>query len=153
MPADKGAGLIWRVFSATRLKERDGGVFLEVEAIVLSRDIPATLRWLIEPLAPDPRSLYPCSKPATRCGRPSSWGAHVDAGEEWSGRVGETPNTFEVLADCKYFGWRGTPAVKHPGVALRDAALQPGKVVPHFCSRVAIAAAFRSEACRLSTAT
>jgi hypothetical protein len=43
-------GIIWRAFSTTRYLERDGGVYLELEAIALSRDIPASLRWLVEPM-------------------------------------------------------------------------------------------------------
>jgi hypothetical protein len=45
-----GSGVIWKLFSMTRYSERDGGVYLELEAIVLSRDIPASLRWIIEPI-------------------------------------------------------------------------------------------------------
>ena len=50
MPENEGSGLIWRLFGITRFEERDGGVYVELEAIVLSRDIPASLRWLIEPI-------------------------------------------------------------------------------------------------------
>ena len=50
LPKDEGTGLIWRVYSITRLIERDGGVYIEVEAIVLSRDIPLGLRWIAEPI-------------------------------------------------------------------------------------------------------
>jgi hypothetical protein len=46
----KGDGIIWRLSSITRYVERDGGVYLEFEAIVLSRDIPGSLRWLVEPI-------------------------------------------------------------------------------------------------------
>lgn len=46
----EGNGLLWRVFSTTRYVERDGGVYLEVEAIALSRDIPSSLRWIVEPI-------------------------------------------------------------------------------------------------------
>lgn len=45
-----GKGLLWRLFSVAHFDERDGGVYLELEAIVLSRDIPVSLRWLIEPI-------------------------------------------------------------------------------------------------------
>jgi hypothetical protein len=41
LPEDQGAGLIWRLSSITRLEERDGCVYAELEAIALSRDIPA----------------------------------------------------------------------------------------------------------------
>jgi len=46
----EGSGMIWRLFGITRYLERDGGVYLEVEVIGLSRDIPASLRWLVEPM-------------------------------------------------------------------------------------------------------
>jgi hypothetical protein len=46
----QGNGLIWRLFSIARFDERDGGVYVELEAIALTRDIPVTLRWLIEPI-------------------------------------------------------------------------------------------------------
>src|ERR1700691_5661958 len=45
LPQDTGTGLIWRLSSITRLEERDGGgVYAELEAIALSRDIPVALR-------------------------------------------------------------------------------------------------------------
>jgi len=47
---DTGSGFIWRVHSVARYEERDGGVYLELEAIALTRDIPASLRWLVAPV-------------------------------------------------------------------------------------------------------
>lgn len=49
-PEDVGTGLIWRLSSIGRLEERDGGVYAELEAISLSRDIPAVLRWFVTPI-------------------------------------------------------------------------------------------------------
>lgn len=46
----QGNGFIWRLVSITRLEERDQGVYIELECIVLSRDIPISLRWIIEPI-------------------------------------------------------------------------------------------------------
>jgi hypothetical protein len=46
----EGHGIIWRLFGIARYVERDGGVYVEVEAIGLSRDIPASLRWMVEPV-------------------------------------------------------------------------------------------------------
>lgn len=46
----EGSGVIWRLFAITRYVARDGGVYLELEVIGLSRDIPASLRWLVEPI-------------------------------------------------------------------------------------------------------
>jgi len=46
----QGTGIIWRLFSIARFLQRDGGVYIELEAIGLSRDIPVSLRWLVEPI-------------------------------------------------------------------------------------------------------
>jgi hypothetical protein len=46
----EGKGLLWRLFSITRFEERDGGVYIELEAIALSRDIPVSLRWMVAPI-------------------------------------------------------------------------------------------------------
>jgi len=50
MREGEGHGLIWGLFGITRYVERDGGVYVELEAIGLSRDIPPSFRWLIEPI-------------------------------------------------------------------------------------------------------
>jgi hypothetical protein len=50
LPEDQGKGILWRLFSITRYAERDGGVYLEFEALGLTRDIPASLRWIVEPV-------------------------------------------------------------------------------------------------------
>jgi hypothetical protein len=49
LPAERGRGFIVRLHTISRYEERDGGVYLEMEAIALSRDIPAALRWLVNP--------------------------------------------------------------------------------------------------------
>jgi hypothetical protein len=50
LPEDTGSGLIWRLSSITRLEERDGGVYAELEALALSRDIPAAFRVVVTPI-------------------------------------------------------------------------------------------------------
>jgi hypothetical protein len=50
LPEDQGTGLIWRLSSITRLEERDGGVYAELEAIALSRDIPVAFRVFVTPI-------------------------------------------------------------------------------------------------------
>jgi ABC-type transporter Mla MlaB component len=50
LPRGQGHGIIWRLFGFTRYAERDGGVYIELEAIGLSRDIPSSLRWMAEPI-------------------------------------------------------------------------------------------------------
>jgi hypothetical protein len=50
LPVDQGDGYIWRLASITRFEERDGGVYLEVEALGLTRDIPFGLRFILDPV-------------------------------------------------------------------------------------------------------
>jgi hypothetical protein len=50
LPEGKDHGFVWRLNSYWRFQERDGGVWIECEAISLSRDIPTGLGWLIEPI-------------------------------------------------------------------------------------------------------
>jgi hypothetical protein len=50
LPPGHGDGFIWRLHSIVRYAERDGGLYLEVEAIALTRDIPASLRWVVKPV-------------------------------------------------------------------------------------------------------
>ena len=47
---DHGPGYVWRLSSITKLEESDGGVYVEVEGLGLSRSIPVMLRWLIDPI-------------------------------------------------------------------------------------------------------
>jgi len=50
LPEDEGTGIIWRLFSVVHFAERDGGLYIEVEAIALSRDIPGALRAMAGPI-------------------------------------------------------------------------------------------------------
>ena len=50
LPPDEGDGFVWRMFGIARYAERDGGVYVELEAFALTRDIPASLRWLVAPV-------------------------------------------------------------------------------------------------------
>ena len=50
LPPDSGSGYIWRLFSTTRLEEYEGGVFVEIEAVALSRDVPGSLHWIVDPI-------------------------------------------------------------------------------------------------------
>jgi hypothetical protein len=50
LPPGQGSGFIWRLHSIARYEERDGGVYLELEAIALTRDIPSSLKWLVNPV-------------------------------------------------------------------------------------------------------
>jgi len=48
-PVGNDSGFMWRLNTYWRMKQRDGGTYVQLEAISLSRDIPAALVWLIGP--------------------------------------------------------------------------------------------------------
>jgi hypothetical protein len=50
LPQDQGPGYVWRMCTITRLEQRDGGVYMEIETMAMSRGIPFEFRWLIKPL-------------------------------------------------------------------------------------------------------
>jgi hypothetical protein len=47
---DEGSGYLWRLVSFARFAERDGGLYLELEVIGLSKDLPGSLRLLLKPV-------------------------------------------------------------------------------------------------------
>jgi hypothetical protein len=50
LPPNQGSGYIWRLYSVAKYEQTDGGTYVEVEAIALSRDIPVAVRWLVNPI-------------------------------------------------------------------------------------------------------
>ena len=67
LPEGHGPGYIWRVFSVARLEQRDGGVYVEMETIAMSRGIPVAFRWLIKPLVEAlPRKIMLATLKGTR---------------------------------------------------------------------------------------
>ena len=50
LPPGTGSGFIWRLFSVSRFEERDGGVYVELEAMALSRSVPGGMGWLVNPV-------------------------------------------------------------------------------------------------------
>jgi len=57
-PEDRRPGYVWHTVGVTRLEQRDGGVYIEMETVALSRGIPVAFRWLIKPLTDKlPRSI------------------------------------------------------------------------------------------------
>lgn len=47
---DEGSGYLWRLVGFARFEQRDGGLYLELEVMALSRDLPGSLRLLLEPI-------------------------------------------------------------------------------------------------------
>ncbi len=50
LPVGDDHGFLWRLYSYWRFEERDGGVYIECQAISLTRDVPTGLGWVIEPI-------------------------------------------------------------------------------------------------------
>ena len=50
LPPGQGSGYIWRLYSIARFEQADDGVYVELEAMALSRDIPFAVRWLVAPI-------------------------------------------------------------------------------------------------------
>ncbi len=50
MPVDDAHGYLWRLCSYWRFEEQDGGVYVQLESIGLSRSVPAIFAWLVNPL-------------------------------------------------------------------------------------------------------
>jgi hypothetical protein len=94
LPPGQGNGFIWRLQSIARYEERDGGVYVELEAIALTRDMPASLRWMANPLvARLSRSTLAMSLRQTREG------------------VAASTREPRALASCGTRGFRGGSAV------------------------------------------
>jgi hypothetical protein len=49
LPGGNDHGFLWRLYSYWRFSEADHGVYVQCEAISLTRDIPTGLNWLIAP--------------------------------------------------------------------------------------------------------
>lgn len=49
MPVGHDGGFLWRMDSYWRFEEQDGGVYVEVESVSLTRDIPLGLGWMLKP--------------------------------------------------------------------------------------------------------
>lgn len=63
----RGGGYMWRMNTYWRYLERDGGTYIECEALTLSRGIPTGLGWLIRPIVSSlPRDMLTSAMGATR---------------------------------------------------------------------------------------
>jgi hypothetical protein len=67
LPPGNDHGFMWRLNTLWKFEERDGGVYLECQAISLSRDVPLGLGWLINPIIRSlPRESLSSTLKATR---------------------------------------------------------------------------------------
>src|SRR6266481_6728063 len=49
-PIGKDRGFLWRLYSYWRFQEKDGGVYVQLESVALTRSVPALLAWVVNPL-------------------------------------------------------------------------------------------------------
>jgi hypothetical protein len=49
LPPDDGTGFMWRLYTYWRFEEKDGGLYIQCEAVSLSRDIPTGVGWMVRP--------------------------------------------------------------------------------------------------------
>lgn len=59
-PMGRDNGFLWALNSYWRLEEADGGVYVQCEAVSLTRDIPALVGWIVKPFVTEvpKESLY-----------------------------------------------------------------------------------------------
>ena len=59
-PLGHDDGFLWAIDSFWRMEEKDGGVYVQCEAITLTRDVPTGFGWLIKPFLTEvpKESLY-----------------------------------------------------------------------------------------------
>lgn len=48
-PVGNDRGFLWRLYMYTRCEERDGGTYMQIEFIALSRSVSAIFAWLVNP--------------------------------------------------------------------------------------------------------
>ncbi|MBS1858787.1 MAG: hypothetical protein JST11_25675 [Acidobacteria bacterium] len=112
LPPGQGNGFIWRMHSIARYEESDGGVYLEIEAIALTRDIPPSLRWMVNPvvrhlsidsltttLRQTRDAVNALPVPPARLTSRAGSGPSSGAGDSDAGVARSTP--FHVLPPCR----------------------------------------------------
>jgi hypothetical protein len=67
LPVGNDHGYLWRLDTYWRIEEKDGGAYVQLESIALSRNIPLIFAWLVNPLTKSlPRSVISNLLTATR---------------------------------------------------------------------------------------
>lgn len=67
LPPGRDSGFLWRLYTYWRFQERDRGVYIECEAISLTRGIPFGTGWLVKPIVNDlPRESLTATLANTR---------------------------------------------------------------------------------------
>jgi ketosteroid isomerase-like protein len=68
-PVGNDSGFLWALNSYWRMQEKDGGVYIQCEAISLTRDIPVLVKWIVQPFITEvPKESLYTTMNATRTG-------------------------------------------------------------------------------------
>ena len=90
-------GFLWRLNTYWSYEERDGGLYMQIESVSLSRAIPEGLGWAIKPFVESvPREYWssPCGPRAMLCGRSRTTQNH--SGEQAADEVSMSTNADSV---------------------------------------------------------
>ena len=49
LPVGTGRGYLWRINSYWHIEQKDGGVYLQVETVALTRSVPIAVEWVVAP--------------------------------------------------------------------------------------------------------
>jgi len=113
LPPDQGNGYVWRLYSITKFQQRDGGVYAELQAIGLSRDIPVEIRWLVKPIVERlPKNALSLTLEQTRNSVHTTINASSNASRENSVSPGTLAANCDPAANCKqHSGFASTPQI------------------------------------------
>ena len=94
-PEGEGSGYIWKLFNVVRMEERSEGVYLEMETLALSRDIPAAVRFAVDPIVRrvSRNSMLTSVKQTEAAVRRNHAGSPADAGNTSSASAALKPKT------------------------------------------------------------
>jgi hypothetical protein len=126
LPVDDAHGYLWRLYSYWRFEEKDGGVYVQLESIGLSRAVPAIIGWLVNPLLRSiPRGTISSLLGATRAAvtnlrrqrdsdRTIAKQLLLSKGNENLQSVGcRATHQTEILATFAAFGWPTIQELPH----------------------------------------
>lgn len=96
---DDGTGYLWRLCDFWRFEERDGGVYMQLESMGLSRGVPGWIAWLVDPLLKSiPRGTLGALLAATRTAiEKQGAGNGQQGGETASGTMTATEGAAGLL--------------------------------------------------------
>ena len=109
LPVGNDHGYLWRLDNYWRIEEEDGGTYLQVESVGLSRNIPAIFAWLINPLVRSiPRTVLSNLLNATRRAVVGKTGAAPLISPPVAADLGSANLYFVMGVGAFFFGGFGT---------------------------------------------